>query len=151
MKDWTKARPKHNRVNSKCFSYIWTFGTFVGIIWAPVGLDRPTLTVLLPLGHKISVPATFFNKSFQVLGIFHIPGSLFTFPASHTACLGNSFREFNPGTSFLASAASWNFSASLCEPPFLCLSRLQKLVLHEWCHVILSQPRGLYYFMAELR
>lgn len=113
------------------------------------GQTHPDSSV--PLGQKISVPATFFNKSFQVLGIFHIPGSLFTFLASHTACLGNSFREFNPGTSFLASAVSWNFSASLCEPPFLCLSRLQKLVLHEWCHVILSQPRGLYYFMAELR
>lgn len=70
MKDWTKARPKHNRVNSKCFSYIWAFVAFVGIIWAPVGLDRPTLTVLLPLGHKIS----FFLAQFLPLSSMSLPG-----------------------------------------------------------------------------
>lgn len=70
MKDWTKARPKYNRVNSKCFSYIWAFGAFVGIIWAPVGLDRPTLTILLPLGHKIS----FSLAQFLPLSSMSLPG-----------------------------------------------------------------------------
>lgn len=151
MKDWTKARPKHNRVNSKCFSYIWAFGAFGGIIWAPVGLDRPTLTtLLLPLRHKISVPATLFNKSFRVLGIFHIPESLFTFPATHTACIGNSFREFNPGTSFLAWAASWNFGASLCEPLIL-VSFTFANTSSTWMVSHYPVTATGYYFMAELR